>query len=65
MFAQLAKLIYDVLQILDRNLTHKILLPDLFEKSKIKNFKELIGSDEPNLFNYVKFIVDISVFDNF
>ena len=51
MFAQLTKSIYDVLQILERNLTHKILLPDLFEKSKNKNIKELIGSDEPNLFN--------------
>ncbi len=52
MFAQLAKLIYDVLQILDRNLTHKILLPDLFEKSKIYYFKDQIGSSEPNLFNF-------------
>lgn len=45
------KSIYDVLQILDRNLTHKTLLPDLFDKSKIKNFKDHIGPSEPNLFN--------------
>ena len=46
------KSIYDVLQILDRNLTHKILLPELFDKSKIKNFKDQIGPSEPNLFNF-------------
>lgn len=46
------KSIYDVLQILDRNLTHKTLLPDLFDKSKIKNFKDHIGPSEPNLFNF-------------
>ena len=46
------KSIYDVLQILDRNLTHKILLPELFDKSKIKNFKDQIGLSEPNLFNF-------------
>lgn len=46
------KSIYDVLQILDRNLTHKTLLPDLFDKSKIKNFKDHIGPIEPNLFNF-------------
>ena len=52
MFAQFTKSIYDVLQILDKNLTHKILLPDFFEKSRIKNFKDQIGSGEPNLFNF-------------
>jgi len=46
------KSIYDVLQILDRNLTHKTLLPDLFDKSKIKNFKDHFGPSEPNLFNF-------------
>ena len=46
------KSIYDVLQILDRNLTHKTLLPDLFDKSKIKKFKDHFGSSEPNLFNF-------------
>ena len=46
------KSIYDVLQILDRNLTHKKLLPELFDKSKIKNFKDQIGPSEPNLFNF-------------
>ena len=46
------KSIYDVLQILDRNLTHKILLSELFDKSKIKNFKDQIGPSEPNLFNF-------------
>lgn len=46
------KSIYDVLQILDRNLTHKTLLPDLFDKSKIKNFKDHVGPSEPNLFNF-------------
>ena len=46
------KSIYDVLQILDRNLTHKTLLPVLFDKSKIKNFKDHIGPSEPNLFNF-------------
>lgn len=46
------KSIYDVLQILDRNLTHKTLLPVLFDKSKIKKFKDHIGPSEPNLFNY-------------
>ena len=46
------KSIYDVLQILDRNLTHKTLLPDLFDKSKIKKFKDHIGPSEPNLFNF-------------
>jgi IS4 transposase len=48
----IGKSIYDVLQILDRNLTHKILLPELFDKSKIKNFKDQIGPSEPNLFNF-------------
>ena len=48
----IGKSIYDVLQILDRNLTHKILLPELFDKSKIKNFKDQIGLSEPNLFNF-------------
>ena len=46
------KSIYDVLQILDRNLTHKTLLPVLFDKSKIKKFKDHIGPSEPNLFNF-------------
>ncbi len=46
------KSIYDVLQILDRNLTHKILLPELFDTSKIKNIKDQIGPSEPNLFNF-------------
>ena len=46
------KSFYDVLQILDRNLTHKILLPELFDKSKIKNIKDQIGPSEPNLFNF-------------
>lgn len=46
------KSIYDVLQILDRNLTHKTHLPELFDKSKIKNFKDQIGPSEPNLFNF-------------
>ena len=46
------KFIYDVLQILDRNLTHKTLLPVLFDKSKIKKFKDHIGPSEPNLFNF-------------
>ena len=46
------KSIYDVLQILDRNLTHKTLLPVLFDKSKIKKFKEHIGPSELNLFNF-------------
>ena len=44
--------IYDVLQILDRNLTHKTLLPDLFDNSKIKNFEDQNGPCEPNLFNF-------------
>ena len=48
----IGKSIYDVLQILDRNLTHKILLPELFDKSKIKNFKDQIDLSEPNLFNF-------------
>ena len=46
------KSIYDVLQILDRNLTHKTLLPVLFDKSKIKKYKDHIGPSEPNLFNF-------------
>lgn len=46
------KSIYDVLQILDRNLTHKTHLPELFDKSKIKNFKDHNGPSEPNLFNF-------------
>ena len=46
------KSIYDVLQILDRNLTHKTLLPVLFDKSKIKKFKDHIGPSEQNLFNF-------------
>lgn len=46
------KSIYDVLQILDRNLTHKTLLPVLFDKSKIKKFKDHIGPSESNLFYF-------------
>ena len=46
------KSICDVLQILDRNLTHKTLLPELFDKSKIKYFKDHFDSSEPNLFNF-------------
>ncbi len=49
---QIDKSIYDALQFLDSNLTHRILLPELFVKSKIINFKDLIGPIELNLFNF-------------
>lgn len=55
-----------MLQIPDRNLTHKILLPEIFGKSKIKYFKDQIGSSEPNLLNFLPcpIFVDISVNEN-
>lgn len=55
------KSIYDVLQILDRNLTHKILLTVLFDKPKLKISKiRLVQVDQICLtLNYVHFFVDI------
>ena len=44
-------------------LLKKTCLPDLFDKSKIKNFKDPIGLNEPNLlnFNHVQILMDINV----
>lgn len=53
MFAQLIdKSIYDMLKKQDINLTHKILLTELLDKSKINNLKNQIDPSETNLFNF-------------
>ena len=49
---KLERSIYEILQILGISLTDKTHLRDLFDKSNIKNIKELDGSCEPNLFNF-------------
>lgn len=48
----LERSIYEALQILGISLTDKTHLRDLFDKSNIKNVNDLLGSSEPNLFNF-------------
>lgn len=49
---QLDRSTYEVLQILSISLTDKTHLPDLFNKTKSQNIKELSYSNGPNLFNF-------------
>ena len=48
---QLDRSIYEVLQILSISLTDKTRLKDLFDKTKFQYDKELLGFNEPVLFN--------------
>ena len=43
--------IYEILQILSISLTDKTHLKDLFNKTKFQYYKELLGFNEPVLFN--------------
>ena len=49
---QLERSIYEVLQILSISLTDKTHLKDLFDKTKSQYDKELLGFNEPVLFNF-------------
>ena len=48
---QLDRSIYEILQILSISLTDKTHLKDLFDKTKFQYDKELLGFNEPVLFN--------------
>ena len=48
---QLDRSIYEILQILGISLTDKTHLKDLFDKTKFQYDKELLGFNEPVLFN--------------
>ena len=48
---QLDRSIYEILQILSISLTDKTHLKDLFDKTKFQYDKELLGFNEPDLFN--------------
>ena len=49
---QLDRSIYEILQILSISLTDKTHLKDLFDKTKFQYDKELLGFNEPDLFNF-------------
>jgi hypothetical protein len=49
---QLERSIYEVFQILSISLTDKTHFKDLFDKTKFQYDKELLGFNEPVLFNF-------------